>query len=164
MRAAAFIITAWRSQLHSQPAQTRRDFEPLIRDGCWPTQIIPSAWCVQAQRSAPVSPPGHGALFYRISSRRARAVKIGQENMSVRGVEMLARPNMGLMTQPISFIGLPVITVPIGMYGDLPDLERPMPVGMQVIAAPWNEKLCFRVAAELEKLGVSKFIPPEEFA
>ena len=170
-RAAAFIITAVEgSQLHLPNLRKRaEDFEPLIRDRLLANTVIPSAWYVQAQRFRRRFHRQVMALFEKVDVILAPAtprpaVKIGQESMSVRGVEMLARPNMGLMTQPISFIGLPVITVPIGMYGDLPDLERPMPVGMQVIAAPWNEKLCFRVAAELEKLGVSKFIPPEEFA
>ena len=46
--------------------------------------------------------------------------------------------------------------------GDLPDLARPMPVGMQIIAAPGCEVNCFRVAAELERLGISRFIAPEK--
>jgi aspartyl-tRNA(Asn)/glutamyl-tRNA(Gln) amidotransferase subunit A len=68
---------------------------------------------------------------------------------------MLSRPNMGLLTQPISFIGLPVAVVPVGTFEGLP-------VGMQVICAPWREDLCLRVAAVLERMGVAKFIPPKE--
>ena len=59
---------------------------------------------------------------------------------------MLARPNAGLLTQPISCIGLPVVAAPVGKVDG-------MPIGMQIIAAPWREALCLRVARELEKRG-----------
>ena len=41
------------------------------------------------------------------------APKIGQQNFVLDGVEMPVRPNMGIYTQPISFIGLPVVAVPV---------------------------------------------------
>jgi aspartyl-tRNA(Asn)/glutamyl-tRNA(Gln) amidotransferase subunit A len=30
-----------------------------------------------------------------------------------------------------------------------------LPIGVQVIAAPWREDLCLRVAAHLERLGIA---------
>ena len=53
------------------------------------------------------------------------------------------RPHLGLYTQPLSCIGLPIAAVPIAHGGRLP-------IGIQVIAAPWREDLCLRVAAALE--------------
>ena len=61
---------------------------------------------------------------------------------------MVPRAYMGMLTQPISFIGLPTITVPFMREGH-------MPLGVQVIAPPWREDLCFRVAHALEKAGVA---------
>jgi Asp-tRNA(Asn)/Glu-tRNA(Gln) amidotransferase A subunit family amidase len=58
---------------------------------------------------------------------------------------------MGLLTQPISCIGLPVVTVPL--WGQNPQAPH-LPIGVQVIAAPWREDHALRVAAELEALGV----------
>ena len=59
---------------------------------------------------------------------------------------------MGLLTQPVSCIGLPVVTVPLfGMNPAAPQL----PIGVQVIAAPWREDLALRVAAQLEANGVT---------
>jgi amidase/aspartyl-tRNA(Asn)/glutamyl-tRNA(Gln) amidotransferase subunit A len=44
-----------------------------------------------------------------------------------------------------------VVTVPVwGMNPDAPQL----PIGVQLIAAPWREDLCLRVAAALEAAGV----------
>jgi Asp-tRNA(Asn)/Glu-tRNA(Gln) amidotransferase A subunit family amidase len=60
-----------------------------------------------------------------------------------RGKETLVRANTGMLTQPISCIGLPVVCAPVG------EIEG-MPVGMQIIAAPWREDLCFRVAGALQ--------------
>jgi Asp-tRNA(Asn)/Glu-tRNA(Gln) amidotransferase A subunit family amidase len=47
---------------------------------------------------------------------------------------------------------LPVIAAPIGALEGLP-------VGMQIIAAPWREDLCFRVAGALERCGAAAFVP-----
>lgn len=72
---------------------------------------------------------------------------IGQQTMQLDGVEMLVRPNLGLYTQPLSFIGLPVVSVPIQQTGSLP-------LGVQIIAAPYQEALVLRAAAYLEQAGI----------
>ncbi len=55
------------------------------------------------------------------------------------------RANIGIHTQPISFIGLPVVAVPVPL--------DPMPIGVQIIAAPWREDVALRVAHALEQAG-----------
>jgi aspartyl-tRNA(Asn)/glutamyl-tRNA(Gln) amidotransferase subunit A len=57
------------------------------------------------------------------------------------------RPHLGLFTQPLSFIGLPVLSVPIQQ-------PNALPLGVQLIAAPDNEALILQVAALLESQGV----------
>ena len=64
------------------------------------------------------------------------------------GVEMPVRPNIGVYTQPISFIGLPVAAAPVWAAG-----ER-LPIGVQIIAAPWREDLALRAARALQQVGV----------
>jgi Asp-tRNA(Asn)/Glu-tRNA(Gln) amidotransferase A subunit family amidase len=59
----------------------------------------------------------------------------------------MLRPNIGIYTQPLSFIGLPIVAVPLLDLGE-------MPIAVQVIAAPWREDLALRVAAQLESDGV----------
>ena len=161
-RAAAFVITATEgSQLHLGNLRKRAaDFEPLIRDRLLANTMIPAAWYVQAQRFRRWYYTEVMKLFWDVDvilapATPCTATKIGQDMMTINGVEMLSRPNMGLMTQPISFIGLPVVAVPVGMIDGLP-------VGMQVICAPWREDLCLRVSAVLEKIGVARFTPPKE--
>jgi aspartyl-tRNA(Asn)/glutamyl-tRNA(Gln) amidotransferase subunit A len=71
---------------------------------------------------------------------------LGQKTMALEGVEVPVRPNLGLYTQPISFIGLPVVTVPVAGSG--------LPRGVQVITAPGRERLALAAAAQLEQDGV----------
>jgi len=68
------------------------------------------------------------------------------------GVELPVRANIGIHTQPISFIGLPVVAVPVPL--------EPMPIGVQIIAAPWREDIALRVAHALEQMGVAAAPPP----
>ena len=70
---------------------------------------------------------------------------------------MLARPNAGILTQPISCIGLPVVAAPVGTVADPDGGSAALPVGMQIIAAPWREDVCFRVARALERCGAARF-------
>ena len=74
------------------------------------------------------------------------APKLGQQTFVLDGVETALRPNIGIYTQPISFIGLPVVAVPVPL--------SPLPIAVQVIAAPWREDVAFRVAKMLEHPGV----------
>ena len=60
--------------------------------------------------------------------------------------ELPVRPNIGIFTQPISFIGLPVVAVPVPL--------DPLPIAVQIIAAPWREDLALKVARALERMGV----------
>jgi Asp-tRNA(Asn)/Glu-tRNA(Gln) amidotransferase A subunit family amidase len=77
------------------------------------------------------------------------APKIGQQSFVFCGEEMPLRPNIGVYTQPISLIGLPVVAVPVPQSGS-------MPIGVQVIAAPWREVDALRFAAVLERAGVAR--------
>ena len=74
------------------------------------------------------------------------APRIGQQTFVLDGVELPVRANLGIYTQPISFIGLPVVAVPVPL--------RPLPIGVQIITAPWREDLALRIARALERRGV----------
>jgi aspartyl-tRNA(Asn)/glutamyl-tRNA(Gln) amidotransferase subunit A len=72
----------------------------------------------------------------------------GQVMMKLGGVELPVRANLGLYTQPISFIGLPVVVAPLQKPGGLP-------IGVQIIANHYKEEAALRVAHHLEKHGVA---------
>ena len=68
--------------------------------------------------------------------------------MNINDIELPVRPNLGLLTQPISLIGLPVVAVPLWVSG-------PLPIGLQLIAPPWREDICLRAAWALEHSGMA---------
>ena len=72
--------------------------------------------------------------------------KLTQETFVVNGTLLPVRPNLGLYSQPMSFFGMPVVAVPVPL--------RPLPIGVQIIAAPWREDIALRVAHTLEAAGV----------
>ena len=77
---------------------------------------------------------------------------LGQTELALNGQLVPLRPNIGIYTQPISFIGLPVAAVPIWLPG------ADLPIGVQIIAAPWREDLVLRAAWQLERDGVAKVV------
>jgi len=114
--------------------------------------LVPGALYVQAQRFRAWYRERVREIFQSVDvlltpTTPCPAPKIGQETMTLAGVTVPTRPNLGLYTQPLSFIGLPVISVPVAEAG-------PLPLGVQLVAAPWNEAALFRVAAALEGEGV----------
>src|ERR1700691_2363546 len=76
-----------------------------------------------------------------------RAPLIGQTDFILDGATVPIRPNMGIFTQPLSFIGLPVVAVPVW-------LDSGLPLGVQIIAAPWREDRVLRAARTLEQAGI----------
>jgi 1-carboxybiuret hydrolase len=70
-------------------------------------------------------------------------------------LEWPVRANLGLYTQPISFIGLPVVAIPVPL--------APLPIAVQIITAPWREDVALRIAHALEITGVVAAMRPKEF-
>ena len=82
------------------------------------------------------------------------APPVGTEWLDPNGTQHPARAAMGLLTQPISFAGCPVVAAPMWPGG-----TNGMPVGVQIISAPWKEATAFRAAALLDRAGVARFKP-----
>jgi AtzE family amidohydrolase len=153
-RAAAFIITAVEgANLHFQNLKHRpQDFDPATRDRFLAGTLIPSHWYIQAQRFRRWYQNQVREIFQHVDLIIAPttpiiAPLISQEVMLLDGEEILVRPYLGQFTQPLSFIGLPVLSVPVLS-------ESSLPLGVQLIAAPHNEVDIFRVATILESMGV----------
>jgi aspartyl-tRNA(Asn)/glutamyl-tRNA(Gln) amidotransferase subunit A len=151
-RAAAYVITATEgAALHLDRLRSRADeFDPAVRDRLLAGAMIPSTLVVKAQNFRRWYRARVLELFNSCDAILAPATpctapKIGQQTFVLGGVELPVRPNMGLYTQPISFIGLPVAAVPVPL--------QPLPIGVQIIAAPWREDIVLRVAHALEQMG-----------
>ncbi len=150
-RAAAYIITACEgSNFHFKNLQLRpQDFDPATRERFLAGAFIPNSWYLQAQRFRRWYRDKVREIFQDIDviiapTTPCMATPLGQETMIINGEEILIRPNLGRFTQPLSFIGLPVLSFPI---------LRPdkLPLGVQLIAAAYQESKILQVAAVLEK-------------
>ncbi|MFN7191080.1 MAG: amidase family protein, partial [Rhodospirillales bacterium] len=153
-RAAAFVVTNVEGgQLHLERLRKRAaDFDPATRDRLIAGNLVPGAWYMQAQRVRSWFQGEVAKLFEKFDLLLAPATPcaapaLGQQTFTLNGQEMLLRPNIGVYTQPISFVGLPVVAVPLHGLG-------PLPVAVQIIAAPWREDLALRAAHFLETAGV----------
>ncbi|MGF1521722.1 MAG: AtzE family amidohydrolase [Leptolyngbyaceae cyanobacterium] len=150
-RAAAYLITACEgSQLHLARLQTRlMDFDPATRDRFLAGALIPPSWYLQAQRLRRWFQAQVKALFATVDVLLAPTTPcvapfLDQATMNIGGEAVLVRPHLGLYTQPLSFIGLPVLSVPVKHSGSLP-------IGVQLIAPPYQEATLLRVARWLEQ-------------
>ncbi len=152
-RAAAFIITASEgASLHLNRLRARaRDFDPAVRDRLLAGAMTPASLVVKAQKFRRWYRAQVLKLFDEVDAIIAPATPctaplIGQQTFMFGDTELPVRANLGLYTQPISFIGLPVVAVPVPL--------EPLPIGVQIIAAPWREDVVLRLAHALEMQGV----------
>jgi aspartyl-tRNA(Asn)/glutamyl-tRNA(Gln) amidotransferase subunit A len=153
-RAAAYVITASESaSLHLGRLRTRAaDFDPAVRDRLLAGAMLPASLVVAAQKFRRWYREQVLRLFQDVDAIIAPATpftapRIGQKTLNVDGSELPLRPNIGIYTQPISFIGLPVVAVPVPL--------RPLPIGVQIIAPPWREDVALRIARSLEKDAIA---------
>jgi Asp-tRNA(Asn)/Glu-tRNA(Gln) amidotransferase A subunit family amidase len=134
--------------LHLERLRTRLgDFDPAVVERLMAGALVPAAWYVQAQRYRRVFQERVRKIFERFDVLLApatpcAAIRIGQKTIEFDGQEIPARANLGIYTQPISFLGLPVVTIPVKEQGKLP-------LGVQVIGAPYREADVLRVAQQI---------------
>ncbi|MBR0875723.1 AtzE family amidohydrolase [Bradyrhizobium japonicum] len=152
-RAAAYVITTTEgASLHLDRLRKRpNDFDPAVRDRLIAGAMVPAPLVDRAQKFRRWYRAQLAEIFKSVDVLIAPATpctapKLGQVNFTLDGVELPVRANIGIHTQPISFIGLPVVAVPVPL--------EPLPIGVQIIAAPWREDIALRVAYALEKMGV----------
>jgi 1-carboxybiuret hydrolase len=161
-RAAAYVITTVEGaslhldRLRKQP----NDFDPAVRDRLIAGAMIPAPFVDRAQKFRRWYRAQVLEIFKSVDVLIAPATpcvapKLGQQTFVLDGVELPVRANIGIHTQPISFIGLPVVAVPIPL--------DPMPIGVQIIAAPWREDIALRVAFALQRMGVVAAPRPKGF-
>lgn len=156
-RAAAFIITASEGgSLHLDDLRTQlASFEPLSVDRFIAGALQPADWYLRAQRFRRIYRDRINALFADwdvliTAATPVSAPLIGTEWLDINGTQQPCRAAMGLLTQPVSFAGCPVVTAPMW-----PSSTNGMPLGVQIIAAPWREDLAFSVARQLSDAGVA---------
>jgi len=153
-RAAAFVTTsASGANLHREALRCRAaDFDPATRDRLLAGALLPADAVLQAQRVRTLFRDQLMSAFRQHDLLIAPATPcaaplLGQATIEVEGHAVPARPNIGLLSQPLSFVGVPIVTVPI--------MGERLPIGVQLIAPPWAEARALQAAAYLEGLGIA---------
>lgn len=153
-RSAAFLLSAAEGGNHYLPA-LRTDwqaFELNSRERLLAGAMTPSAWYTQAQRFRAwfrdnTLPLFEGVDLLLAPATPCCATPIGAQTMHINHMDLPVKASMGMLTQPVSFLGLPVVTVPVRTASGLP-------IGVQIIAAPWQESRCLQAAWRLEQAGI----------
>jgi 1-carboxybiuret hydrolase len=160
-RAAAYLITAAEgAALHLDRLRRRpSDFDPAVRDRLLAGAMLPAESIVKAQKFRAWFRARAAEIFAEVDivlapATPCRAPLSGQKLVNLDGADVSVRANLGIYTQPISLIGLPVATVPVFTDGEH------LPIGVQMIGPAWREDLVLRVAHDLEWRGVVRALPP----
>lgn len=153
-RSAAFLITAFEGgRLHREAlSRDAMAFDPATRDRLIAGALLPRALYDEAQafRAAFKQKIVDLIAPYDVLLAPATpcvAPEIADPRILIDGALTPARADLGIHTQPISFTGLPSLSVP---------LLRPgcMPIGLQLIGRPGGEPALFRFASMLEAQGI----------
>lgn len=152
-RASAYTITAAEGgEFHRQRlAERAKDFDPASRDRFIAGALTPTAWYLQAQRFRAWYKAHVAEVFKQHDVLIAPATpmvapRLDQQTFTYDGAEHLLRPNIGILTQPITLIGLPVVAAPV-------HAPSHMPIAIQLIGRPGGEADLLRVARVLEASG-----------
>lgn len=158
-RATATIVTGVEGAgLHLRNLRDRPgDFDPMTRDRFLAAALLPAAIYARAQAFRRVYRDAVLRLFDTVDvvvapTTPIAAPRIGQDLVQLPSGTFPARAHLGRYTIPFSIIGLPVISVPVAGPG--------LPRGVQLVAAPFQERSLFRAAALLERGGIAAFTRP----
>jgi aspartyl-tRNA(Asn)/glutamyl-tRNA(Gln) amidotransferase subunit A len=153
-RSAAFCLTAVEGgRLHVEDLKLRLDgFDPAVGVRLLAGALLPENLeaAVLAVRRRLLAEAVQTFARYDVLVAPVTAwpaPEIGQQETQWDGQTVSVRKSLGVYTQPLSFIGVPIISAPVAV-------PQGLPIGVQLIAAPGREDLAFAAAARLERMGV----------
>ncbi|RJG56302.1 AtzE family amidohydrolase [Sphingobium terrigena] len=161
-RSAAFLITAAEGgRLHREAlGHDAMAFDPATRDRLIAGALLPDALYDAAQAFRADYKQRIVAIMDDYDLLLAPATPcvaplIADPRIMIDGALSPARADLGIHSQPISFTGLPSLSVPLRRPGRLP-------LGLQLIGRPGGEATLFRFAATLEYKGLTGVTSPVE--
>ena len=149
-RAAAYVITSVEAarerfaELHDRAD----DFDPNTRYRFLAGAVLPADWYVKAQQFRRWYSQQLAGLFAQLDVILAPVTPIPAPRFTdlmttIDGEDHELRPLLGRFVQALAPAGLPIVAAPCAKLGLLP-------VGVQIIAAPFREDLALRAAAALQ--------------
>ncbi|WP_237741075.1 amidase family protein, partial [Novosphingobium sp. B-7] len=170
-RSAAFLITAYEGgNLHrADLARAALEYDPAVRDRLIAGSLLPralydAAQALRAQARADIDAlfEAQGVDVLVAPAAPCVAPLIADPRILIDGAMVPARADLGIHTQPITFLGLPALCVPLARPGQLP-------LGLQLIGRRHGETALFACAQMLEEQGVvgataPGALAPQDFA
>lgn len=154
IRAAAFLLTAREGgERHRAMLLTRYDdFDPNSRDRLTAGLLVEDEWLAKAREILEWARGQAQSLFAEVDILLAPAIPclpplLGQDTIVLGGEEMPTRGSLGLFTQPLTPMGMPIVSAPLAGARDLP-------VGAQIIAAHDRDETLLGFVAHLEARGL----------
>ena len=154
MRSAAFLITAYEGGvLHrAELARNAMAYDPAVRDRLLAGSLLPqalydAAQAYRAQARAAVDSLLEHTDVVLAPATPCVAPPMADPRIMIDGALSPGRADLGIHTQPISFLGLPALSVPLLRPGKLP-------LGLQLIGQRGGEAALFHCAALLEERGI----------
>jgi aspartyl-tRNA(Asn)/glutamyl-tRNA(Gln) amidotransferase subunit A len=154
-RSAAFLITASEGGRFHAPmlADHALAYDPATRDRLIAGATLSLEIVARARHFRRWFAAQADALFAEwdvliAPATPCAAPPIADPMIEVGGQRVPARAHLGIYTQPLSFIGLPSLVVPLKDCG-------PLPLGLQLVGPPGGEARLFTLAARLEKEGMT---------
>ncbi len=149
-RAAAYVITSVEAARERFVELRDRvdDFDPNTRYRFLAGALLPADWYAKAQQFRRWYGARLSELFREwdvilAPSTPIPAPRFSDLTVRIDGVDQALRPLLGRFVQALAPAGLPIVAAPYIAPGALP-------VGVQLIAAPFREDLALRAAAALE--------------
>ena len=155
LAASLLITSAEGASLHLDEIRNRaEEFDPHTSDRWIAATMIPATWVHDAQRFRRRFRDIMAAVFEEFDvlitpTTAFPAPELGQGRITIDGRDVPVRGTLGRFTAPFSFIGLPAMSVPMAVE------PGALPLGVQIIARPYDEAAVLRVAAALEKTGAT---------
>ena len=147
-RSAAFVLTAMEGGAGHIDSLRRAAmaYDPGVRDRLIAGALLPTPVLREMQAFRTMFTGRINEVFERFDVLLAptvgcRAPRIDDPYIDVRGSRVPARSHLGMLTQPLSFAGLPVLAVPLPVTG--------LPLGVQLVGAPGGESKLFALAEML---------------
>lgn len=159
MRSAAFLITASEGGCRHATA-LREDYEriaPGTRERLAAGLIVPAealANAYQVRRDFLNTADSTLDEFDIVLAPSApcTAPRLGQEWMTLDGQEVPTRASLGLLTQPLTPLGTPIVAAPL-------PVKNGLPVGVQIMGKRDQDALVLEFTRHLENLGHVKSAP-----
>jgi len=148
--AGLVILLSEAAAVHQSQHRRRGDFGPDVLALLDQGSLIPAADYVNAQRQRKLLLDEFHALFRGIDclftpATPITAPRIGQTEITLDGTQYDTRILTTRFARGINVLGFPALSIPCGNSPD------GLPIGLQMIARPFDENLLFALGEALER-------------